>query len=81
MEEEMDLDEVVNDALALCKRCGNAVKVLAVDDMDKQHKFLSALMIDNSLYWLSQTIRLLADNIMDLEDQLEELQEDDEEED
>lgn len=81
MEEEMDLDEVVNDALALCKRCGNAVKVLAADDMDKQHKFLSALIIDNSLYWLSQTIRILADNIMDLEDQLDELREDDEEED
>lgn len=81
MEEEMDLDEVVNDALALCKRCGNAVKVLASNDMDKQHKFLSALIIDNSLYWLSQAIRILADNIMDLEDQLEELQEDDEEED
>lgn len=81
MEEEMDLDEVVNDALALCKRCGNAVTVLAADDMDKQHKFLSALMINNSLYWLSQTIRILAANIMDLEDQLDELQEDDEEED
>lgn len=75
MEEELDLDQVIRDSMALCKRCGDMIKKLANHEMDRPHEFLTALMLDNSLYWISKTIELLGNNIIDLQDQLDEYEE------